>query len=300
MPDSFPPLTWGPPFDERDLDALLSGHMADTPLALRQVADALTALRAAPTPAERSGEAAARAEFRALAELRADDVGRADEPAYTLIMSAMAPARPSRRPARHRAALRARRDLARPPRRRRLSRRGGALVAAAGVALIVAIIALTGSLPGPIHPLGHPLAAGKTSASSSAGSASEQARSAAREPTHKPAPSHPASVTPSASSTPPPQSEAKSLCREFFGYFRLPVQPREWPAEKALLAKIYKLAGKPFPFDVNIYCAHYVQDMFPQGVPRIPADLSRSVPGGQNGPGNGPGQGTMNGKPVNN
>ena len=55
MPDSFPPPTWGPPFDERNLYALLSGRLADPPSALRQVADALTALRAAPAAAELTG-----------------------------------------------------------------------------------------------------------------------------------------------------------------------------------------------------------------------------------------------------
>ena len=114
MPDSFPPLTWGPPFDERNLDALLSGHLADTPSALRQVADALAALRAAPTPAELTGEAAARAEFRALADslaLGLDEAARTDGHPYAEVLSALAldgtgrapraapkhPARPGRR-----------------------------------------------------------------------------------------------------------------------------------------------------------------------------------------------------------
>jgi hypothetical protein len=323
MPDSFPPLTWGPPFDERDLDALLAGHPADPPLALRQVADALAALRAAPTPAELTGEAAARAEFRALAGLRAcglDAAARADEQSHTLVLPAPPPGRAGRRRARHRSgrgaratgAVRgvpARPHRARPP-RRRLGRRGGVMMAVAGAALIVAVIALTGSLPGGIHPLGHSSAAGKTSPSSSAGSGSQgvQARSAARDPSRTATPSHPATRTPSVSSTPSAQESAKNLCRDFYGYFLAP-RPPGWPAEETLYQQIYKLAGDPVHFDVNAFCGRYVGDMFPPGgLPRIPQVLPHSLSGTHNGPGNGqqgagnggPDPGAMNGKPVSN
>src|SRR6185437_11465962 len=71
-PEGTPVFDWGPaPFGERDVDVLLSGDRGDTPPQLRQVADALAALRAAPAQAELSGEAAIMAEFSAAAELRA-------------------------------------------------------------------------------------------------------------------------------------------------------------------------------------------------------------------------------------
>jgi hypothetical protein len=316
MPDSFPPLTWGPPFDERNLDALLSGHLADPPLALRQVADALAALGAAPTPAELTGEAAARAEFRAA---RLEGAIRGDE--HTLVLPAPPPGRSGRRQARHRSSRGAggagaargapsRPHRARPP-GRRLGRRGGVMLAVAGAALIVAVIALTGSLPGGIHRLGHSSAAGDTSSpSSSAGSGSQgvQARSAARDPSHRATPSHPPTRTPSVSPSPSAQEQANNLCRDFYGYFLAP-RPHGWSAEEGLYQQIDKLAGDPVHFDVNTYCAGYVRDIFPRGgVPRIPEVLPRPLPGtpigpddGQQGAGNGgPEQGTMNGKPVNN
>ncbi len=106
MPDSFLPPTWGaPPFDERDLDALLSGEAVDIPVALRQVAEALTALRAAPTFAELRGEATIMAEFRALADFRAFGLrraSRADGLAHTLELPVAPSALALRRAPRHR------------------------------------------------------------------------------------------------------------------------------------------------------------------------------------------------------
>ena len=67
MPDSQQPPLWGPAYDERDLDALLSGDTASTPVALQPVASTLAALRAAATGRELTDEAAARAAFRAFA-----------------------------------------------------------------------------------------------------------------------------------------------------------------------------------------------------------------------------------------
>src|SRR5215469_1821349 len=91
MPDSPLPPWWGPaPFDERDLDAVLSGEAIDIPVALRPVADALAALQAAPMPAELRGQATIMAEFRALAEFRTTGLGqdrRAGVPAHTLVLS---------------------------------------------------------------------------------------------------------------------------------------------------------------------------------------------------------------------
>src|SRR5215472_7821006 len=88
------PITRCPPgggpvsFDERDLDAVLSGEPTDIPVVLRPVADVLAALQAAPTPAELGGQAVIMAEFRALAEFRAAGLaqnGRARDTAQTLV-----------------------------------------------------------------------------------------------------------------------------------------------------------------------------------------------------------------------
>jgi hypothetical protein len=321
MPDSFPPPTWGPPFDERALDALLSGYLADTPPALRQVADALTALCAAPTPAELTGEAAARAEFRALAETLGfglDEAVRTDGHPYAEVLSALAMEGASRPPARHRSIRGARGaggggparpHRARPP-GRRLNRRGGVLVAVAGAAVIMALISLTGSLPGPIHPLERFSAAGKSSPSPSANSGSQnvQARSAARDPSPKATLSHSPSVTHSASALSPAQIQANEFCRALYVYF-LPSRPHvDYEAEIAAYQKVAQLAGDPANFDVNNFCGKYVQGIFPHGLPQIPPFLQALPLGPQNDSGNGqPGEGNasptpamMSGKPGSN
>jgi len=317
MPDSFPPPTWGPPFDERDLDALLSGHLADTPPALRQVADALTALCAAPTPAELTGEAAARAEFRTLAETLGfglDEAVRTDGHPYAEVLSALAMEGASRPPARHRSIRGARGargggparpHRARPP-GRRLNRRGGVLVAVAGAAVIMALISLTGSLPGPIHPLERFSAAGKSSPSPSP-SQNLQARSAARVPSPMATPSHSPSVTHSASALSPAQIKVND-CHALYVYFMPPRPYVDYEAEVAAYQKVAQLAGDPTNFDVNSFCGKSVQGMFPHGLPQIPPFLQALPLGPQNDSGNGqPGAGNadptpamMNGKPGSN
>jgi hypothetical protein len=325
MPDSFPPPTWGPPFDERNLDALLSGHLADTPQALRQVADVLAALRAAPTPAELTGEAAARAEFRALADslaLGPDEAARTDGYPYAEVLSALALDGTGRPPARHRSIRRVRgagpgglpggptRPHRRRPRGRRLGRKGGVLMAAAGGALAVAVIALAVNMPGSAHRGGGSSAVGAPSARHTSGgttpSQNVQAGSASPEPSIQATATHAARQTVSPSPTSSAQSEASKLCREFYAYFSHP-RPHAWPAEQTLFRQIAGLAGDPSPFDVNSYCGPYVRDMFPHGLPPIPGYLQGLLSGPQNGTSNdqqgpangGPGPGTMNGIPVN-
>ncbi len=63
MSDSQPPV-WGPAYDERDLDDLLSGETFGVPGPLRAVAATLAALQADPASAELDREAAARGAFR--------------------------------------------------------------------------------------------------------------------------------------------------------------------------------------------------------------------------------------------
>src|SRR5215469_11823996 len=140
MPDSPLPPWWGPaPFDERDLDAVLSGEMTDIPVALRPVADALAALQVAPMPAELRGQAIIMAEFRALTEFRAAALaqdGRAGDAARTLALF-VPPEHPARRSApRHRG-------------RRRTtpaaSWRVGTLIGAAATVVVLAAVVLAGT-----------------------------------------------------------------------------------------------------------------------------------------------------------
>lgn len=270
MPDSFPPLSWGqPPFDERDLDALLSGETADTPLALRQVADALTALQAAPTQAELTGEAAIRAEFRSVV---LDEAARTDGHPYAQVLSALTLDRGSRPPARHRS-----RRLA-PARSRRVRRRGrrgigrpgGALLGVAVLVLAVAAIAFTGSLPGPIQRLTH-LSSNNSSAAAQPGSGRSSqgltgAGTAAPRTGH-PQKKHPvAHASPDASPTPPAstqaqvQAQARKDCITYYSYFLHRQPPGTWPAEQAVLAKLIKLANGSS--HVLAYCASYVRGLF--------------------------------------
>ena len=147
MPDSLLPPGWGfAPFDERDLDAVLSGKTADVPVALRPVVDVLASLRAGPVPAELYGEANAMAEFRALG------LGQAGRPAPTMLLEALpagSRARPGRQPARHRV---------RPARRHPLRRailRPAVLSAVAAAAVIVVAVLVTGNFAGPLRDIAH-------------------------------------------------------------------------------------------------------------------------------------------------
>jgi hypothetical protein len=276
MPDSLLPPGWGPPpFDDRDLDAVLAGETADIPLALRPVADLLGTLHAPPTLAEFRGEATAMAEFRVLG------LGQAARPAGlapTLQLQALPAGPPRRRPAaRHRIRRRA---------PGRVSRVAGTLTAVAAVAALVAAVAFTGNLPGPIQRL-----AGRTAAPSAAhspgNSASPKAetRSAAVEPTSYPA------VTPSASTA---QPEPSTTCRTYFGYLKRPGPPSSWRAEMSVWQWLTKLAGSQNPLKVYSYCASYVTSPFPhwsawmaEYPPTGPypgtGDQGNTQPGSQNG-----------------
>jgi hypothetical protein len=199
MPDSLLPPSWGPaPFDERDLDAVLSGATVDIPVALRPAADILAALRAAAAPAEFSGQATIMAEFRVQAEFRAlglAEAARAADPAMTLQLPVLPADRPRRRTAPHRGRRRA---------ASRVSLRAGALMGAAAAAAIVITVVLAGNLPGPIQHLAAHFAHLSTVSPSSrpaAGSGASpglQVTGAATEPAH-PKPSHHATVSPATS-----------------------------------------------------------------------------------------------------
>jgi hypothetical protein len=271
MPDSLPPSGWGPaPFDERDLDAVLAGETTDVPLALRPVAEALAALRAGATPAELCGETNAMAEFRALG-LRYGHAAHPAGLAQTLLLETL--------PA----------DTARPRSARRQARRPasgrtGALMALAAAAAVVVAVVFTGNLPGPIERLAH-MAHLPTATPSAAGSAGHsappkvEATSATVEPTSHPADTHSAATA---------QPGASSACRTFYSYFTHLVPPAESSAEKSQWEQLTKLAGSQDPRRVYQYCAQYVSQLFPHGIPEMgqfPAGTGNTGPG-STGPGN--------------
>jgi hypothetical protein len=270
MPNSLPPPSWGiPSYDERDLDALLSGEVADIPVALRPLADALTALKGPPTLAELRGEATIRAEFRAQAEFgrfgSAHQGGpvRQGRRAKTLELPTLQPGPRPRRAARHRV-------------RRPANRRFGVFLAAAAVAVIAGAAAFTGNLPGP-----HLSSTSSRAASSAARPTSPnlQDRSASSLPavSQKKGERSSPSPNPSAGASP----NGSKLCRNFFWSFEHPVNGQQWwklPDYGRLSAE----AGGPSR--ILSFCQPYIKVTFPHG---MPVQFSGSSASGQQGSGNG-------------
>lgn len=282
MPVNTPPLGWGPAsFDERDLDNLLSGGLTDTPPALRQVAEALVALRAAPAPAELAGEAAIMAEFSALAQFQPSgggDAAPADGQAHTLVLPVPRSGAERKGGARHRGA---RRRSA-----RRLNWPAAALLGVAAAAAIVMIVAFGGILPSPVKGLGH------TSSPSAAqplmGNSASQNVAAKSAASIRPSPSHRPATHPATAQSP----QGRALCRTWFADFGHPQPHSKWAAEWSLFKQISKLAGGSR--NVFGYCRPVVQDMFPDGNPWFynGDQGAPQGPQGDNGPGNtGPGNG---------
>jgi hypothetical protein len=282
MPEYLPPSGWGPASsDERDLDALLDGHIADVHDALRPVADVLVALRAAPALSELRGEANAMAEFRALG---LGGTARPVRPAPTRPLSVL-PADLSsprgRRPVHRR--RRRRRRAGRP-----VSRWAGVLTGVAAAAAIVVVVAFTGNLPGPIERIAHPSAA-KPSASTAAISASPGVAKPSAKPhrTAHPSVSH---------STAPAQPEAASTCRAFYGDSKYPQLPSRQDMETPQWQQLAQLAHENRE-PVYQYCARYVPGLFQHGssspgqYPAAPAapgtgagNQGNGQPGGPDGP----------------
>lgn len=278
MPADTPPFGWGPAsFDEWDLDDLLSGRLSDTPPALRQVADALIALRAAPTPGELGGQAAIMAEFSALTnfsaltELRAAgprDAARAGR-ADTLVLPGPRPGAPGHRRARHRSRRTG------PP----LTWRAGALVGVAAAAILM-IVAFTGVLPAPIRNIarlttsspsvGHPTA-GNSQTHSVTGSGTHEQPSQSQPPATQPAAIKPA--------------DRRKLCRAWFADFRHSQSDSGGAAESALFWRISQLAGGPE--HVFRYCAQDLEHMFPHKNPWFRDDGTGSQQGDQGNNGSG-------------
>jgi hypothetical protein len=253
MPDSPLPPGWGPaPFDERDLDAVLSGETTDVPVALRPVADALAALQAAPMPGELRGQAIIMAEFRALAEFRAAGLaqdGRAGDLAQTLVLSVPREGPARRRAPRHRARRRAAPAA---------TRRVGTLIGAAATAVVLAAVVLAGYVPGPLHRLAIPSSSAPSAAQHGGNSSSPKVEGSASKESKPTAP-------PTASSVATPhQAEASRLCHNFYGFFRHPSRSAGFKHEISLFNQLSNLAGGSYR--VPDYCAPWVGDLFPDGI----------------------------------
>lgn len=258
MPDNPLPPWWGPaPFDERDLDAVLSGETTDIPVALRPVVDTLTALQAAPMPGEFRGQAIIMAEFRALAEFRAAGLaqdGRARNAAQTLVLSG-----PQERLGRRRAPrYRGRRRTA-----PAANWRAGALISAAAVAAVVLAVVLTGNVPGAFQHHGSPSASTSSASRHAGGNSSSpkvEATSASKEPTAYPTAGGSATTQ---------LSETSSLCHAFYGFIKHPLPSSGWKQEATRLRQLRQLAGGLR--QVPTLCAQYLGDLFPDGIlPHIP------------------------------
>jgi hypothetical protein len=258
MPDSQVPPLWGPAYDERALDALLSGETGSTPVALQPVESTLAALRAAATRRELSGEAVARAAYRAFAPgpltpatlPPATAEQHADVTAHTLVLpSADYREQPAaRRRHRHRRPRQAAAGARRP---------GIPVTVAAAAALIVVATVVTGALTGSIGELTsfgrQPVSASASARATgqSPGSQGLLATGAARDRTPSPKP------TESAPPAPRPTSDPGSQCREYFAYLAHPTRGggAAWIALRGQLAK---QAGSPFK--INEYCLRYLDN----------------------------------------
>ena len=246
MSDSLPPNGGPGPFDGWDLDGLLSGDDVRLPDGMRPVARTLASLRSAPTPAELSDEARARAAFREITlggRSGSAPPGPAGD-ASTLIL----PARAAADPGPHAVPRsRPRHAHRRPPRRGRWGTR--ALVgAASGAAAVVIVggIALAGVFSGGN---GHP---GVLGGSSGATSAAPQATSpgsngvegtASKAPTPTPAPSHSAGQSSGGASASPGPTE---LCRQYLESIGHPGSRSDRAAARDDLQRLSDLAGGPW------------------------------------------------------
>jgi hypothetical protein len=233
MSDSQVPPIWGSAYDERDLDALLSGETWSTPAALQPVESTLAALRGAATRREFADEAVARAAFRAFVPVSPTTgplpwAAEAEPAAVTSHTLVLPPADHRQQPA---ARHRHRRRTASSARRPRI-----AVTGAAAAALIVVATAVTGAI-GELTSFGRQPASASASARATGHSPGTQGvlvTGAARDriPTPK------ASAPPAPRPTPDPSS----LCREYSRDFEHPTQDAG-AAWNALNGQLSKLAG---------------------------------------------------------
>jgi hypothetical protein len=253
MPDSPQPPIWGSAYDERDLDALLSGAARGLtseeygiPEALRPVAGTLAALLAAPARGEVSDEAAARAAFRAFAPVPVPvPVPWTAAAEHGTVHSRTEVLSPrdggQRRAARHRRRRQPGTGSARWP---------AAVAAGAGavaVIVIVLAVALTGGIGGSIKQIanlggghtGHTGASASVTATAQPSSSQRVDGRASRVPPARPSPARTA-----ASTAPRTTQSPAGLCRELASSFYVhPVPPGIGAIRAALWAKLEALAG---------------------------------------------------------
>ena len=230
MPESQLPPNWGPAYDERDLDALLSGYLADLPEALIPVAGTLAALHARPARPELAGEAAARAAFRRFAQDPASWAENA-EPGTVLSHTLVLPRPQSDRPQRHTARHRRRRADG-------TFRRPLTIGGVAAAVVLVAGVAVAALVPGHhLTPFGHN-SASPTAVAKGTGQASQTPHV---EITGKPEPIIRPTPATSAGSDATPDPGA--LCREYYAFWGHPEPKSAWAAELALWRQLSGLAG---------------------------------------------------------
>jgi hypothetical protein len=233
MPDSLPPIQGPASQPERDLDALLSGEAGYPTVVLGPVAGALAALRAAPSPDELDGEAAARAAFRlfmlpepeladgapapaSVLQGAAAGEGRLDGQNATVVLPMAAPSGP-----RH---ARPRRRLTGPGRWQVMTAVGGA-----AAAVIVCVAALAGAFSGPAGQQarsGHPSSTQSTSTSSKRPTSSVLGTATAH-PTPRPSGSGQA-------------SSPEALCHQYMEFF---THPASRSTETTVVKQLSDLAG---------------------------------------------------------
>jgi uncharacterized membrane protein YgcG len=229
MPENQLPPTWGPAYDERDLDSLLSGDIGSLPDALLPLAGTLATLHAPPVRAELAGEADARAMFRSFAQEAGSWTPGAEHgtvPSHTLVLDRPQADRGQRHTPRHR----------RRPAGGGLRRPLTIVAGAAAAVVVVAGIALAGLLPGPIRHIGH--SSGTTAAATGTSGSSPAPRvegSASTDPTVRP--------TPTSSANSKPKPTPRAMCQQYYTFFSHPESKSAWAAEVALGNELDKLAG---------------------------------------------------------
>ena len=250
MRDNFPTGPWatGSPGDPEP-DAVLPAGMAEFMLdgragavttELRPLAEALAALRAAPSLSEFRGEDAVLAAFRSMHGLSGPAPTR---PLEAIPGTAGHRLRPrARRRARHAAPSAPRRSPARPSAGRRL---GLATATAAAFVLIMGVVAYSGYLPGPVQsaahvvigapPAPHHTTVRPTVSATGGAGLSGSGAPAVEHPTATPTPSRAATAT-------APAQGPRQRCQ---AYFKNPWRPGSRSWDKTDFTKLAKAAGGP-------------------------------------------------------